>query len=150
MGTTVFERHPPAPSVVRHALADTAHSVFWRDDLPAELKPERPRLTGSRNADLVIVGRGYTGLWTALLAAECLPGSRIALLSAGLSFGVGGTGLISSASTWAAKKRVASSSATSVASPALPNIASHSLRVCGRSSGFTTIAASTAARNRLV
>lgn len=83
MGSTVFERRRPAASVVRHALDATAHSVFWQDDLPAELVPRRDRLTGSRDADLVIVGGGYTGLWTALLAAERDPRARIVLLEAG-------------------------------------------------------------------
>jgi len=66
--------------------------------------------------------------------------------------GVGGTGMISSVSTCRAKKRVASSSpSASVASSGLfPNIASQPLSVCGRSSGFTTIAASIAARNFLL
>lgn len=82
MGTTVFERQRPAASVIRHALADTAHSVFWRDDLPPDLTPDRPALSGSHRADLVIVGAGYTGLWTALLATERDPGARIVVVEA--------------------------------------------------------------------
>lgn len=82
MGTTVFERQRPAASVVRHALADTAHAVFWRDDLPETLLPDRPRLAGSQRADLVIVGAGYTGLWTALLASERDPDARIVVVEA--------------------------------------------------------------------
>ncbi|WP_417563841.1 NAD(P)/FAD-dependent oxidoreductase [Microbacterium sp.] len=82
MGTTVFERHRPSASVVDHALEGTAHSVFWRDDLPDDLKPDRPALTAAITADLVIVGGGYTGLWTALLAVERDPGARIVLVEA--------------------------------------------------------------------
>jgi glycine/D-amino acid oxidase-like deaminating enzyme len=82
VGTTVFERHRPDASVVSHALAHTAHSVFWRDDLPPELTPDRPPLTGAHDADLVVVGGGYTGLWTALLASERIPGARIVVLEA--------------------------------------------------------------------
>ncbi len=82
MGTTVFERHRPAASVVRNALDGARHGVFWIDDLPAGLRPSRPALSGVRRADLVIVGGGYTGLWTALLASERLPGARIVLLEA--------------------------------------------------------------------
>lgn len=82
MGTTVFERQRPAASVIRHALADTSHSIFWRDDLPLSLLPDRPALTGPHRADLVIVGAGYTGLWTALLATERHPGARIVVVEA--------------------------------------------------------------------
>jgi len=80
VGTTVFERQRPAASVVRHSLADTRHSVFWRDDLPESLLPDRPALVGTHRADLVIVGAGYTGLWTALLASERRPDARIVVL----------------------------------------------------------------------
>ena len=38
MGTTVFERRTPSPSVIEHSLAGTGHSVFWRDDLPSTLR----------------------------------------------------------------------------------------------------------------
>ncbi|WP_457100415.1 NAD(P)/FAD-dependent oxidoreductase [Microbacterium sp. P5_E9] len=82
MGTTVFERQPPAASVVAHSLAETRHSVFWVDDLPSALRPNRPALRGARTADLIIVGGGYTGLWTALLASERMPGAKIVLLEA--------------------------------------------------------------------
>ncbi|WEG09357.1 FAD-dependent oxidoreductase [Microbacterium horticulturae] len=82
MGTTVFERARPAASIVAHSLADTELSVFWRDDLPADLLPDRPTLRAEHEADLVIVGGGYTGLWTALEATERMPGARIVLIEA--------------------------------------------------------------------
>ncbi|WP_193598084.1 NAD(P)/FAD-dependent oxidoreductase [Microbacterium sp. YJN-G] len=82
MASTVFERNRPAESVVEHALQGTAHSVFWRDDLPAALTPDRPPLRGAHDADLVVVGGGYSGLWTALLATERMPGARIAVVEA--------------------------------------------------------------------
>ena len=82
MGTTVFERRRPAASVIANSLEGTAHSVFWRDDLPADLVPDRPPLPGRHRADLVIVGAGYTGLWTALLAKKRTPDARIIVVEA--------------------------------------------------------------------
>lgn len=82
MGTTVFERQRPAASVIRNALAGTHHSVFWRDDLPESLAPDRPSLSGTHHADLVVIGGGYTGLWTALLATERNPAARVVVLEA--------------------------------------------------------------------
>lgn len=79
MGTTVFERRPPAASVVDHALAGTAFRTFWLDDVE---RPRHPRLSGALRADLAIVGGGYTGLWSAIRAKERDPGLRIVLLEA--------------------------------------------------------------------
>lgn len=78
MESTVFERRRPAASVVQHSLANTRQGVFWLDDLPAHA--ERPQLTGDRTADLVIVGAGYTGLWTALLAKGRNPDLRVVVV----------------------------------------------------------------------
>lgn len=68
MATTVFERNVPSPAVVRHSLSATESRTFWIDDLPEALRPDRAPLRGGVSTDLVIVGAGYTGLWTALLA----------------------------------------------------------------------------------
>jgi glycine/D-amino acid oxidase-like deaminating enzyme len=53
---------------------------FWLDD-PAAPKPELP-LTGTVHADLAVVGAGFTGLWTALLAKLANPGLDVVLLEA--------------------------------------------------------------------
>ncbi len=79
MGTTVFERRPPADGVIDSALRDTALSVFWLDDVG---RPSYEPLTGSIRADLVIVGGGYAGLWTAVRAKERDPERRVVLLEA--------------------------------------------------------------------
>ncbi|MGO7984253.1 FAD-dependent oxidoreductase, partial [Rhizobium johnstonii] len=39
-----------------------------------------PSLTGGISADFVVVGGGYTGLWTALLAQRENPDARVVLL----------------------------------------------------------------------
>ncbi|WP_256934703.1 hypothetical protein [Microbacterium sp. BF1] len=56
MGTTVFERQPPSPSVIDASLRDTDLRVFWLDDVD---RPTHPRLNGTVRADLAIVGGGY-------------------------------------------------------------------------------------------
>lgn len=80
MGTTIFERNLPSPATVDHSLTDTRTGVFWTEDLPDTLRPARPCLTGDTRTDLVIVGAGYCGLWTALLAATRDPGRRITVV----------------------------------------------------------------------
>ena len=63
------------------ALADAAPAVFWLDQ--PERPAARPGLGGVRRADLVVVGAGYSGLWTALLAKEADPSRDVLVLEAG-------------------------------------------------------------------
>jgi glycine/D-amino acid oxidase-like deaminating enzyme len=63
------------------ALAGADRSVFWLED-PARPEPLAP-LTASTDADLVVVGGGYSGLWTALLSSERHPERSVVLLEAG-------------------------------------------------------------------
>jgi glycine/D-amino acid oxidase-like deaminating enzyme len=79
MTDIVFERAAPARSVIEHALAETRDEVFWTTDAPGE---RDPKLEGTVQADLVIVGGGYTGLWTALRALDRDPDLRVVLLEA--------------------------------------------------------------------
>jgi len=65
-------RHP--------ALRDAAPAVFWLDD-PQAPQPE-PRLEGDTKCDLAIVGAGFTGLWSALLARQRHPALDIVVLEA--------------------------------------------------------------------
>jgi glycine/D-amino acid oxidase-like deaminating enzyme len=62
-------------------LAGASGVPLWLDD-PARPQP-RPGLDGDLTVDLAVVGGGFTGLWTALLAAEADPRRSIALLEAG-------------------------------------------------------------------
>jgi len=56
---------------------------FWWDSLPDDLVgAARPRLTSSITADVVIVGAGYTGLWTAYYLSEADPTLSIVVLEA--------------------------------------------------------------------
>ena len=81
--TTHYERNAPDERVVDRALAGTRLAVPWLEDVDrAGLRAARPRLDASTHADLVIVGGGFAGLWTAVLAARRAPGRRIVLLEA--------------------------------------------------------------------
>lgn len=68
-------------ATARRALADATHRPYWLD------RPERPDplppLTGPDTADLAVIGGGYHGLWTALLAKHADPGRDVVLLEAG-------------------------------------------------------------------
>jgi glycine/D-amino acid oxidase-like deaminating enzyme len=78
--STVYERRPAAPGVVDHALAPSRLGVFWLDDAPGG-EPRGP-LTAPTDADLTVVGGGYLGLWTAVLAKRRNPAARVVLLEA--------------------------------------------------------------------
>jgi glycine/D-amino acid oxidase-like deaminating enzyme len=63
------------------SLADAHPVPFWLDspDRPAA----RPPLTSDTTADLAIVGGGFCGLWTAVLAKERDPSADVVLVDAG-------------------------------------------------------------------
>ncbi|GAA4078766.1 NAD(P)/FAD-dependent oxidoreductase [Nocardioides kongjuensis] len=77
---TAYERNAPDARVVRESLATTNRGVFWIEDAgqdgPALV------LTSATTADLAIVGGGYLGLWTAVLAKRRNPGQKVILLEA--------------------------------------------------------------------
>ena len=77
----MFERTPASATAVAHSLADSTAAAFWLDDVLGRRVDHEP-LAGDVEADLVIVGAGYTGLWTALRAVERQPGLRVVLLEA--------------------------------------------------------------------
>jgi glycine/D-amino acid oxidase-like deaminating enzyme len=63
---------------VHPSLAGAEPTSAWLDT-PA--RPEaRPALSADSTADLVVVGGGYSGLWTAVLAKERDPGREVVLL----------------------------------------------------------------------
>jgi glycine/D-amino acid oxidase-like deaminating enzyme len=77
---TAYERNAPDHRLVQRALEPSRNSVFWIEDAGAA--PAHDPLIQSTSADLVVVGGGYLGLWTALLAKRRNPGQRVVLLEA--------------------------------------------------------------------
>ena len=69
----------PSPAQ-RAAYADAQPVSFWLDSLPDRSSHEP--LTGRTEADLCIIGGGYTGLWAALAAKAADPGRDVILLEA--------------------------------------------------------------------
>jgi glycine/D-amino acid oxidase-like deaminating enzyme len=72
----------PALNLVGKALTPGAQRSWWlREALAAELEGQaRPPLTGDITADVVIVGGGFTGLWTAYQLTQSKPDLKVVLL----------------------------------------------------------------------
>lgn len=71
-----------APAAMRTAAAQSIAGAkpvsYWLDD-PA--KPDAlPALTGDEHTDLLVIGGGYSGLWTALIAKERDPDRDVVLI----------------------------------------------------------------------
>ncbi len=62
------------------AIADADTSPYWYEDLD---EPEsNPTLVRTESCDLCVVGGGYTGLWTAIIAKERDPSRDVVLIDA--------------------------------------------------------------------
>ena len=70
----------PRPASIK-SLSDVSHIPFWLDD-PAKPDPE-PKLIQDISTDLLVIGAGFAGLWTALLAKEENPNRDVVLIEAG-------------------------------------------------------------------
>jgi len=82
-----FARHPRPSSYA--AVADASPVPYWLDD-PRRPDPIEP-FAGTATTDLLVVGGGFSGLWTALLAKEADP-SRDVLLVEGSRIGWAASG----------------------------------------------------------
>ncbi len=69
-----------ADSRVRASLADVVHTPFWTD------RPDRPTphppLEEPTSTDLLVIGAGFTGLWTAICAKQEHPQCDVLLIDA--------------------------------------------------------------------
>ena len=87
---TVFERLAPPDDVVDRALVDSVPVPFWLDAIAAQ-RDAHPPLSSPVEADLAIVGGGYLGLWSAILAKERDPSLDVVLVEA-KRIGMGASG----------------------------------------------------------
>ena len=79
MTSTVFERSKPNPQLVENSLTASRLGSWWIDDSPGE---RFDAASGALRTDLVVVGAGYTGLWTAIRAKERDPNRDVIVVDA--------------------------------------------------------------------
>lgn len=79
MDTTVFERRAPKREVITESLKNTTQAPFWLDTLTST---SYPQLRSNLSTDLLIIGGGYCGLWTAVRAKERYPELDVVLIEA--------------------------------------------------------------------
>ena len=63
------------------AIADAEPYPFWLES--ADIPESNPTLVRDEHCDLCIVGGGYTGLWTAVIAKERDPSRDVVLIDKG-------------------------------------------------------------------
>lgn len=89
---------------------------FWYADIGG-VPPYRPPLPGDIDADICIVGAGYTGLWTAYYLKKADPSLRIAIVEKEFAgFGASGRngGWLTGGFSWSREKYAAASSRAAV------------------------------------
>ncbi len=74
---------------IQRALSDARLFPYWLDN--PEAPSAEPALTEDTSAGLLIVGGGFTGLWTAIQAKEQMPDLDVVLIEAGkVAYGASG------------------------------------------------------------
>ncbi|PYS93558.1 MAG: FAD-dependent oxidoreductase [Acidobacteria bacterium] len=71
---------PPAAAPAERRPVEQA--CFW---MATRRRPADPPLSGRREADVAIVGAGFTGLWTALFLKALDPGREVTVLEQGMA-----------------------------------------------------------------
>ncbi|MCD5346805.1 FAD-binding oxidoreductase [Agromyces sp. S2-1-8] len=83
MSATGARAQQRAQAQAEAALADAAPRAYWTDRAQRDGAPSpRTSLTGQDEADLVVIGAGFTGLWTAWRALERDPAASVVVLEA--------------------------------------------------------------------
>ncbi len=70
----------PDAELALDAIADAEQSPYWYDDV--DEPDSNPTLVRAEHCDLCVVGGGYTGLWTAIIAKERDPSRDVVLIDA--------------------------------------------------------------------
>jgi len=71
-------------------MSDYRARSLWLDSIPGDLAP-RPSLAGPLDADVAVVGAGFTGLWTAYYLKKADPSLRLVVLEREIAgFGASG------------------------------------------------------------
>lgn len=81
MEPSIFETQKPAPETVTGSLQNTKLSCFWLTD-PTSKTINHPRLNTDTKTDDIVVGGGYTGLWSAIKLKTENPERRVILVEA--------------------------------------------------------------------
>jgi glycine/D-amino acid oxidase-like deaminating enzyme len=79
--TDSFDRSGEIAQFHLDAIADADQYPYWFDG--ADEPETNPTLVRTENCDLCVVGGGYTGLWTAIIAKERDPSRDVVLIDAG-------------------------------------------------------------------
>jgi glycine/D-amino acid oxidase-like deaminating enzyme len=87
LGAAAWLEDPNRPPDLYEYYVDS----YWFDSSGLRDEPLRPPLRGSANADVAIIGGGFTGLATAIAIARRQPGRRVVILE-GARCGYGASG----------------------------------------------------------
>ncbi|MBG7605362.1 MAG: FAD-dependent oxidoreductase, partial [Actinobacteria bacterium] len=71
----------PSEQHTLDAIADATPTPFWLDS--AQRPNSNPTLVRDENCDICVVGGGYTGLWTAIIAKERNPSVDVIIIDKG-------------------------------------------------------------------